>query len=238
MVFIFINAIQMNKTLYEIFKSREDISDYLFHFTTGANAKEILERILIEKKIRDVKKRGYVCFTDSPITMLSPMFEIFERYENPMYAPYGIGIKKEYLYKKGARPVLYLEPSKKKELSDDLRWLYVPYEYGKKDFSWLREWRIPLSTIDLNFDNCFVIVKCHNDILEINNLIKNIGDVDVDAQPEDGGVLTEYTVYYDKTFRVLSFDELNSVSKLTKQQLQTEINTQSEQDVFRFSSFQ
>ena len=166
------------------------------------------------------------------------MFEIFERYENPMYAPYGIGIKKEYLYKKGARPVLYLEPGKKKELSDDLQWLYVPYEYGKKDFSWLREWRIPLSSIDLNFDNCFVIIKSHKDILEIDNLINNIGDVDVHAQPEDGGVLMEYTVYYDKAFRVITFDELNYVSKLTKQQLQTEINAQTGQDIFRFSSFQ
>ena len=95
-----------------------------------------------------------------------------------------------------------------------------------------------MSSIDLNFDNCFVIIKSHKDILEIDNLINNIGDVDVDAQPEDGGVLMEYTVYYDKAFRVITFDELNYVSKLTKQQLQTEINAQTGQDIFRFSSFQ
>lgn len=228
----------MSKTLFDILKSREDLSDYLFHFTSGANAKEIIEIILKEKKIKDVKENGYVCFSDSPITMLSPMFEIFERYDNPLYAPYGIGIKKEYLYKMGARPVLYLEPSKRKELSVDLQWLYVPFEYGKYDFSWLREWRIPLSTIDLDFDNCFVIVKSQKDIFEIDNLINNIIDVDVDAQPEDGGTLTEYTIYYDKAYKVLTFDELNYVSRLTKQQLQTEINAQIEQDVFRISSFQ
>ena len=138
----------------------------------------------------------------------------------------------------GARPVLYLEPSKRKELSVDLQWLYVPFEYGKYDFSWLREWRIPLSTIDLDFDNCFVIVKSQKDIFEIDNLINNIIDVDVDAQPEDGGTLTEYTIYYDKAYKVLTLDELNYVSRLTKQQLQTEINAQIEQDVFRISSFQ
>lgn len=33
----------MSKTLFDILKSREDLSDYLFHFTSGANAKEIIE---------------------------------------------------------------------------------------------------------------------------------------------------------------------------------------------------
>ena len=36
----------MNNTLVKIIQSREDISDYLFHFTKGSNALKILETII------------------------------------------------------------------------------------------------------------------------------------------------------------------------------------------------
>ena len=36
----------MNKTLQDILQSREDISDYVFHFCKKHNAKETLEKIL------------------------------------------------------------------------------------------------------------------------------------------------------------------------------------------------
>ena len=44
----------MNKTLLEILQSREDISDYVFHFTKHANAYETLQTILDGKAIKDV----------------------------------------------------------------------------------------------------------------------------------------------------------------------------------------
>lgn len=85
----------VNSTLLQILASREDLSDYLFHFTRGKKAFETLEKILNDGKLKDVYKRGYLCFTEAPLTTLYNMFQIFERYDNPMYAPYGIGLKKK-----------------------------------------------------------------------------------------------------------------------------------------------
>lgn len=56
----------MNKTLQDILQSREDISDYVFHFCKKHNAKETLEKILSENKIRDISDKGYICFQRAP----------------------------------------------------------------------------------------------------------------------------------------------------------------------------
>lgn len=84
----------VNSTLLQILASREDLSDYLFHFTRGKKAFETLEKILNDGKLKDIYERGCLCFTEAPLTTLYNMFQIFERYDNPMYAPYGIGLKK------------------------------------------------------------------------------------------------------------------------------------------------
>ena len=89
---------KMNQTLKEIIRTREDISDYVFHFTKGSKAKRILEAIVSDRAIKDVKRNGYICFTEAPITMLPTMFDIFRKYDEPMFAPYGIGIKKNVFY--------------------------------------------------------------------------------------------------------------------------------------------
>ena len=83
----------MNQTLIEILRRREDLSDYAFHFSKGSEAKETLKKILNEGQIKDKRNNGYICFSDSPLTMLAPMFGLFERYTDPLYAPYGIGIR-------------------------------------------------------------------------------------------------------------------------------------------------
>lgn len=54
-------AMKYNKTLLKILSAREDISDYLFHFTKGSDAKNTLTSILGDSEIKDVK-RGYICF--------------------------------------------------------------------------------------------------------------------------------------------------------------------------------
>ena len=52
----------MNKTLVEILKSREDLSDYLYHFTKGAYAKQTLLKIADDKALKDVGNKGVICF--------------------------------------------------------------------------------------------------------------------------------------------------------------------------------
>ena len=45
-----------------------------------------------------ISSDGYICLTEAPITMLPTMFDIFRKYDEPMFAPYGIGIKKNVFY--------------------------------------------------------------------------------------------------------------------------------------------
>lgn len=208
----------MTNTLCEIIHSREDLSDFVFHFTKGANAKEVLRLIIEEKSIKDKRGRGYVCFSESPITMLSSMFNYFKQWDSPMYAPYGIGIKKEYLYQLGGRPVIYGDSDDLNNLADPLKWRFVQYIPGKYDFTWLREWRLPLSSINLSYDNCFFIVEQKNDCKDMLDLFMELNDIDIDAEPEDGGVYTTYTGYFTRKFKVISLEEITELSNMNKDQ--------------------
>ena len=89
----------MSTIVEKFFYTREDLSDYVFHFTKGASAQSTLEKILQEGKIRDIHSKGYICFSEAPILMLLDMFDIFSKYPDPMYAPFGIGIKRDSLYR-------------------------------------------------------------------------------------------------------------------------------------------
>ena len=97
----------MNRTLIKILQSRDDISDYVFHFTKHHNAKETLKTILEQECIKDINKNGYICFSESPLSLLPSMFQLFKKHYNPMYAPYGIGIRKDIFWEMGGRPVIY-----------------------------------------------------------------------------------------------------------------------------------
>jgi hypothetical protein len=88
----------MNKTLLNIISSREDLSDYLFHFTNGKNAKNTLKKITSDEQLIDINDRGVICFTEAPLLSLVSMFDIFDNYLDPMYAPYGIAIKKDAFF--------------------------------------------------------------------------------------------------------------------------------------------
>lgn len=220
----------MNQTLIEILRRREDLSDFVFHFTKGFEARETLKKILNEGQIKDKGNNGYICFSDSPLTMLAPMFDLFERYINPMYAPYGIGIKKKYLYDLKARPVYYYDPDDGLDLSIIDSWRLVKYVPEKYDFTWLREWRCPQNSINLTYDDCFVVVKTNSDILEMNDMILELDDIDIDAQPEDGGIRTEYTGYFTRKFKAVSLEEISIVSQMNKEQLRCTLNEQSNQD--------
>lgn len=105
----------INQTLLKIRELREDISEYLFHFTKGEDAFETLQKILDEGKLRSFNEEKYICFTETPITMLSSFFKYVERiYSTPtIIAPYGIGIKKDVLFKK-MQGLLYMEQEKKR----------------------------------------------------------------------------------------------------------------------------
>lgn len=96
----------MNSTLLRIGQAREDISEYLYHFTSKRNALDTLIKIIDDNALKDINTKGVICFTEAPLTLLVRIFDIFASYTDPMYAPYGIAIKKNLIFNMGGRPVI------------------------------------------------------------------------------------------------------------------------------------
>ncbi len=213
----------------EIFNSRQDISDYVFHFTKRQNAKETLKSILKDNAIKDIRGNGYMCFSEAPITMLPSMFKIFKQYTNPLYAPYGIGIKKDAFYKKGGKPVIYGDLKDRQLIPNELKWRFEYYNPDSYDFSWLREWRILTSKYELNFNDSFVIIDTRKDYTEMQPFFLKLDDIDIDSQPEDGGILTEYTAYFTRMKKVVIMEDINELNSMSKQKLKEFLKYQDDQ---------
>lgn len=220
----------MNKTLLNIISSREDISDYLFHFTTSSNGLDTLNKIIDCNSIKDVNNRGCICLTESPITMLTEMFKIFNKYYNPMYTQYGIAIKKDFLYNIGARPVIYGSADEINELGELLKWRFEEYIPNIKDFSWLREWRIKEKEIQLDRDNCFIITKTKDELNELLFGDNQILDVEFDGCVADGQFWGSATGIFSRAFKGISFEDLEELNKLSKAELENLLSTQSLDD--------
>lgn len=228
----------MNNTLSEIIESREDISDYIFHFTKGKNAKATLMSIINDNAIKDIYHTGRICFSDTPVTLLAPMFNIFRRYKSPLYAPYGIGFRKSIIYEMGGRPVIYGDGADQRLIPQSMQWRFESYYPQKRDFTWLREWRLPKPNIELSFENCFIIVDTNYDVLESEHIFFEMEDIDVDAQPEDGGIRTEYNVYCSRKYRVVSMEEILNVCLMNKSQLLKELTEQPIQKHLYYSTWE
>lgn len=213
-----------NSTLLQILSSREDISDYLFHFTKGINAYDTLIQILGDSKLIDVNKKGYICFTEAPLTALYNMFQIFERFENPMYAPYGIGFKKNTLYNVGCRPVIYGTNKDFGYIHKELYWRCVEYIPEIKDYSWLREWRLPQKCFTFNPDDVIVFTKT---IGEAHILMEITEDpFDFDGDVDDGEFHGYVTAELRKQYKTISMEDIRSVCMLDKEELNTLILSQ------------
>lgn len=206
----------MNKLL-ELIQSREDISDYLFHFTKGADAFMTLLRILSEKKLKDIKKRNYICFSESPLPALYNMFQIFDQYDKRIYAPYGIGVQKKKLYEMGCRPVIYGTSGDQKRIPNDLLWRFQEYRPDVYDYSWLREWRLNQREYIFNNEDIIVILKQKSDE---QYLMSDTGDLfDFDGDVDDGEFHGEVTGDFIRTYKTISLEEIRDFCFLSKSEL-------------------
>lgn len=149
-----------NDTAKNIHDSRLDMSGWLLHFTKGASGKCTLETILKQKKI--ISNKGVISFTESPLNLYIKSFDFFKP-PNPLYAPYGIAIKKSALYDIGARPALYMTSKNEKYLRKKIKWRYVELDCPKLDFTWQREWRLRLKKLKLNKTDVFIIIDSKAD---------------------------------------------------------------------------
>lgn len=144
---------------------REDLSDRLIHLTRAQTHEEsgnVLSAILRERRLLGGTgniRGGYacVCFSEAPIGKLGQILA------QPMahkvrYKPYGVMVKKEWLFSHGGRPAIYQPDSEFTGLPESHRYRHVCYEPGGEDFSWEREWRIKTDALALDPESTTVVV--------------------------------------------------------------------------------
>lgn len=204
----------MSTGLVKFCELREDVSDYLFHFTKGEDAYLTLEKILGERTLLDRKGNGYICFTEAPIHMLADFFKyICQQYKVPkIIAPYGIGIKKDLLFKNGARPVIYGTPDEKKLLPAELQWRHVDMNLPNYDFSWLREWRFKLKEgkrgIRFTADQVVVVTRTQDEQMLFY-------EIEID-NPNEYEELDESMIEFKRVYKGFSFDEIDEYNTKKK----------------------
>lgn len=189
---------------------REDISDYLFHFTKGEDAFITLEKIIHDGAIKDINQTGRICFTEAPIHMLEKYFKfVAEKYRVPkILAPYGVGLKRDWLFEMGARPAIYGKLEEKQELPKSLEWRFVPVNPPVTDWLWLREWRINIPEVSFKPEDIIIVTNIEDEQalfwkIEIDNPYD---------EPLDESMIEFKKVY--RTIAIEQLSELNSKAKI------------------------
>ncbi len=162
---------------------RRDLGSLLFHWTRSQFRREsesiidsswvkepagnILFKILREGFLKGSSGfiRGNhqcVCFTEAPISEVAALFKLasyMRENDRPRYEPYGIAVRKEWLFSQGGRPVIYQSDAEYENLSEELKWRHARYEPNNGiDFTWEREWRIRTSSLTLDPKHTLVVV--------------------------------------------------------------------------------
>lgn len=147
--------------------TRIDISSTLIHFTKGIDYEDAannLMSIIKDKTIfgnNNLIKGGdkCVCFSEAPLECLSNGLVNNENFSK--YSPFGIGGRKDWLFRIGGRPVIYQTDMEFGLLPPELQWRHMTYNtfaHPIVDFTWEREWRIKTKNLEINPSDNFVIV--------------------------------------------------------------------------------
>ncbi|QIF04718.1 hypothetical protein [Roseimicrobium sp. ORNL1] len=146
---------------------RVDLSESLVHFTKGESeedAYETLRKILWEQRLVGGSKfiRGghrCVCFSETPLGALSSGLVNTQGFSR--YSPFGILFQKNYIFSIGGRPVIYQPDSEFSLLPPEIQWRHVRLELECTppiDFTWEREWRIPIEVLEFSPAQVIVIL--------------------------------------------------------------------------------
>ena len=143
---------------------RDDLSDSLIHLTKGEYAIQnffsiMRERVLLggDGFIRD--KFRCVCFSEAPITKFPQL--LAEKHDSFRYKPYGLMVKKRWLYQRGGRPVIYQDHESYDLLPLSMRHLHVRFRLGGAydvDYTWEREWRIRADRLEFGPEDVTLVV--------------------------------------------------------------------------------
>lgn len=153
-----------------------------------------MKSILGQKKL--MSSKGYICFTDSPLTMLGEQLKYMDRFTRPMYSQYGIGIVRDVLIRDfGCRPAIYGDENERKLIDASLHWRYEPLDVVTHDFTWLREWRINGGEFDFSTIRTSDIVVVAPNEEALHEITTDV-DVDVDFDYDNSiKVSRPYPIY-------------------------------------------
>tara|TARA_Y100001933_G_scaffold196516_1_gene197057 strand:- start:36 stop:668 length:633 start_codon:yes stop_codon:yes gene_type:complete len=166
--------------------SRTDFTSGLVHLTKGNEIEgvkhsslDVLMKILKEKTlIGSTTESGFiigdrraVCFQEAPLYSIvqniyyEQRLKINKKVPDYRYTGFGLRFQKEYVYKKGGRPVIYDKKDEAKEyLSENDYWRIVNFDLSNDNrfIDWMheREWRIP-GNFEFNLSEVEVLV--HDD---------------------------------------------------------------------------
>ena len=76
-------------------------------------------------------------------------------------------MKKQWLFERGGRPVIYLPEGERQYLKDEVAYLFEPYQPGERDFTWLREWRAKAERLVLSEADTVLIFPDEDEALGI-----------------------------------------------------------------------
>ena len=204
----------------DIIASREDISEYLFHFTKGQDAIDTLKTILSQQCLKKGEKNP-ICFTETPLFFLPKIFELFimSYPHNPMYAPYGIGFKKDYIFALGGRPAIYGKKEEKDLLPEELKWRFVEYNPNYKDFTWLREWRVNIPELFFDNNDCIIITLNETQLFELTQEEGELEDFIIDYIKDGQYIIESHKAQIPiRHYKGVSFENINEWCQ-TKQDL-------------------
>lgn len=199
----------------EFLKRKRDFSPLLVHLTRDNHpdskepqkAKEVLERILLQRKLRafspyclfnseiEADKQlkdmfKVVCFTETPLDLVDTLIMPLEgRSLTPQ--PYGLVFTKEFVKQKGGNPVFYVsrglfeslwkvfEDARKRnfDCGENCLLALVSKCDDKIDFHWEREWRI-VGDMDFEYKDVFCGICPEENISEFEGKFDPITFID------------------------------------------------------------
>jgi len=174
------------------FFERPDLSPYLVHLTKNTNKEDeysAFENLVSILKLGEVwgsnTKKGFIkgpnkaaCFMDIPLSSLKYVLTAQNSDpEKPRYEPYGVLVTKNYAYKHGCRPVMYLSKDEQQaiDVPEQELWRVVRLEgVDGATVNWIheREWRCK-GSFRLPSNPYAVLVKNVADAKKLRELIED-----------------------------------------------------------------
>lgn len=199
----------MNNPSDNIRTRRKDLTPYLFHYVKGDKPADTLRRILDEHTLKS--NSNYICFTEAPLTSSKSLFDYMGQYKKPFLQPYGIGISRDLLFQKGARNVIYSTQEEIDCMPQEIHWRCLGLDVTNYDFTWFREWRLPLSSFDfLDLKEDLIVIAPTR--VEVDNLVINREiEPDWDCEPGEDPIINALIETKKREWKSISFEDLDII---------------------------